>query len=123
MLVGSALLFVAACESHEVVLAVPTTGVTVTPNESALHALSTARCEHAAACGRIGAGQQFATEPVCRAAANLDERSSIGLDACPFGVETSDLDRCVQAVRAQPCADAMRTLASVRQCHRMIMCR
>jgi hypothetical protein len=123
----SAMLFaaavVAACETHEEVLAVPTTGVDIMPNETAIRVLTGERCRREAACGRVGPGRQLDTESTCEAAAELDERSSIGLDACPFGVGADQLRQCLAAVRAQPCDHPMRSLSDIFPCRRMEMCR
>jgi hypothetical protein len=114
---------VAACTSHEEILAVPTTGADLLPNETAIHVLSGERCRHEAACERVGPGRAWAKESDCRVAAELDERTSIGLDECPFGVEPGGLNRCIAAVRGQSCGVPMLTLASVVGCRRTELCR
>ena len=112
------------CAHHEAeVLDVPmTTGATLVPNESAVRMLSTTRCAYEQACGHVGEGERFVDTAECMKAAELDERTAIGLDACPFGVDGERLDRCAAAVRAHPCDSPITTVDHLAQCRRSDLC-
>ncbi len=122
--IAGAALSVLGCAHHEAeVLDVPmTTGATLVPNESAIRILTAARCGYEEACGHVGDGKRFATPAECSKAADLDERTAIGLDACPFGVDGDRLDRCAAAVRAQPCNSVIVTVDHIAECRRSDLC-
>ena len=108
---------------HGEVLTVETTSARCAPNDAAIRLLSNARCTHAAQCGIVGPDAPFGTLGDCKLAADLDERSAIGVDACAFGVSQSQLDKCMTAIRERPCASAMPSLADVSGCGHLVLCR
>ena len=123
MLALAALAAACASSREPKPLGVPTTAAVYAPNEPAIRVLTRARCAHESICGRIGPGKEFATEAACDMATDLDERSSVGIDACPFGVDQDQLERCVATVRRQMCRDPIRALEDVADCRRFEMCR
>jgi hypothetical protein len=118
---------VSACASaprhKDEVLALPLTSATSIPNDDAIRLLARSRCKHEAECGHIGSGAQFPTLEACADTAILDERSSVGLDACPYGVAEERLDRCARTIDALPCSSRMTALTDVTGCTRMELCR
>lgn len=123
MIAGMALL-APACAHHEAeVLDVPTTtGATIVPNESAVSMLTSTRCAYEQVCGHVGADRRFGDAAECSKTAELDVRGSIGLDACPFGVDGDALRRCTDALRAHPCEFPVSTVAHIAQCQRSELC-
>jgi len=118
---------VSACASaprhRDEVLALPLTNATSIPNDHAIRLLARARCRHESECGHVGAHARFETFDACADAAILDERSSVGLDACPYGVVEERLDRCGRAIDELACSSRMSALSDVSGCGRMELCR
>jgi hypothetical protein len=95
---------------------------TIVPNESAVGMLSSTRCAYEQTCGHVGTGMRFANAQECSNTADLDVRSAIGLDACPFGVDGDALRRCTDALRAHPCEFPISTVDHIAQCRRSELC-
>ncbi len=113
----------ASSERQNGVLTVETTGARYAPNDAAIRLLSQQRCTHEAQCGHVGPGAAFDSVASCTAATDLDERSSVGVDACPYGVDQPQLDKCLAAIRARACSNPMPALADVMGCGHLILCR
>lgn len=125
--VAACALVVVACASSQEpkgeIVSVETTSASFTPSDSAIRLLSQQRCTHEAQCGRVGPDGPFTTMERCALATSLDERASIGLDACPYGVDPTRLRTCLDAIRARRCEEPMRALADVRGCDHFVLCR
>ena len=125
--VAACALVVVACASSQEpkgeIVTVETTSANYTPRDAAIRRLSKQRCTHEAQCGGVGPDGPFTTMGRCEVATALDERASIGLDACPYGVSTTRLRACLDAIRTRRCDEPMRALADVPGCGHFVLCR
>ena len=91
-----------------------TSGVegTVLPNESAIEQIATKRCAQLAACPNRAAAPVTNGED-CMNATRMSARTELGAAACPSGIDSNQLDRCLAAMDALPCSS--RNVASLSQ--------
>jgi len=84
--------------------------------------ITTARCDREARCGNIGAGSRYSDSEACRARVRMDWTTELSAFECPGGIETDELDECLQAIRTEDCANPFDTLSRVVACRSGDIC-
>jgi hypothetical protein len=84
--------------------------------------LSNARCDQEVGCKNIGPGQKFVSRSIC-----MDQvRGSIGNElnayACPRGLDSDAVDRCMAAIKSEECNHPFDTLTRYDKCRTTALC-
>ena len=121
-LAGTGLLI--ACGGTKPEPVVSGTGVTSaqTVDSAVVSKLSAARCDREQSCKNVGPGQNYVSRDVC-----LDQmRGSLANDLnaydCPRGIDESQLDRCMAAIRSEECSHPLDTISRMEKCRTGALC-
>jgi hypothetical protein len=82
-----------------------------------------ARCDLEARCDNIGKGRQFVSRDVCTSELRTQWSDELNLAECPGGVDTEELNECLQEIRNEDCNDPFDTLGRVAACRSSDLCR
>jgi hypothetical protein len=80
------------------------------------------RCDQEQKCEHIGDGRKFATRDICQKQLRSDTTGSLNAQSCPHGLDPSAVDRCVGAIKAEPCSLSIDTLTRIADCRSSAMC-
>ena len=85
--------------------------------------LVAARCGRETACNNVGPGKHYVDPDLC--ARDLSNRISMELKPsnCPFGVDASALENCIDAIRNESCTNAVETVERLATCRTSEMCK
>lgn len=124
-LVSAALaaMLVVACRRGGETSTTTTTGADVMANDTAVLQLTNARCDREVACNDVGAGQKFADRDACMRELKYQAEASIRADACPNGVLTRNVSKCIESIRNERCGTSIDTLDRVSSCRRSELCK
>ena len=116
---------VAACAHEQTPVAQTTTTAATLPTtaDAAIALLARQRCSHEAMCGHVGPAGRFASAEACDVATRKEERQSIGIAACPLGLDPDQLRMCLATLEAMPCSAAIPTVGEIADCRAFEMCR
>ncbi|AKU94292.1 hypothetical protein AKJ09_00956 [Labilithrix luteola] len=100
------------------------TGARIVPvsNEMAVDKLVVARCEREAACNNIGADKHYATREVCTGEVRAKTGSELRASDCPGGVDSKQLDTCVDSIRKESCDNPIDSIARLMSCRSSDLC-
>jgi hypothetical protein len=91
-------------------------------NDIAVERVVAARCARETACNNIGSDKHFTDYDVC--ARQL--RTKIGEDLkpseCPEGIDTKELDECLDSIRTESCNNPIDTISRLAACRTSDMC-
>jgi len=91
-------------------------------NETAIERIVAARCARETACNNIGSDKHFTNHDVCA----RELRSKIGEDLkgteCPRGIDTKELDECMESIRTESCNNPIDTISRLAACRTSDMC-
>jgi hypothetical protein len=100
------------------------TGVTSaqTADSAVVSKLSAARCDREQSCKNVGPNQKYVSRDVC-----LDQmRGSLANDLnayeCPRGIDESQLERCMAAIRSEECSHPLDTISRMEKCRTGALC-
>jgi len=87
-----------------------------TETGSAVESITEARCARESRCDNIGADKKYSTMEDCSARIHDDWRGDLDARSCPAGVNDSELDECLNEIRAEECSSPFDTLERVAAC-------
>lgn len=83
---------------------------------SATDSIAEARCARESTCNNIGADKKFSSNDDCMARIREDWRDDLNSRECPGGINQSELNECLTAIRNEECSSPFDTLSRVAEC-------
>lgn len=83
---------------------------------SATESIAEARCARESRCDNIGADKKFSSMEDCIARVREDWREELSARECPGGINETQLNECLGAVREEECSNPFDTLERVTAC-------
>lgn len=83
---------------------------------SATNSIAEARCARESRCDNIGADKKFSSMEDCITRIREDWREELSSRECPGGINETQLNECLAAVRAEECSNPFDTLERVAAC-------
>ena len=91
-------------------------------NQLAVERIVAARCQRETACNNIGSDKHFTSFDLC----SRELRSKVGDDLkaseCPRGIDTKELDECMESIRTESCNNPIDTISRLAACRTGDMC-
>jgi hypothetical protein len=103
----------------------PDTGVTEAQNQAdtrVVDQIATARCDHEAKCGNIGAGKKYERRELCTDEMRGKTAPDLTAYKCPLGIDRPQLDACFKQLREQSCSFSLTHLFSANDCSESALC-
>jgi Family of unknown function (DUF6184) len=88
-----------------------------------VHEISTARCEREQTCGNVGAGKTYESTDQCVTKLDADGYADLNSADCKAGIDRTQLDKCLSAIKAEECNSPMDSLERVVDCRSTALCR
>ena len=106
----------------------PAAGTTADPatrteTMNAINDISVARCDREARCGDVGPEKTFESRDQCIAKLNEAGYADLDADACPSGIDSHELGRCLSEIDAERCGAPLDTLERLLACRSAALCR
>jgi hypothetical protein len=89
---------------------------------SAVESISEARCARESRCENIGPDKHYSSMEDCVARVREDWRDDLDARACPSGVNQTQLNECLSAIRQEDCSSPFDTLERVAACTASQIC-
>ena len=89
---------------------------------SAVESISEARCARESRCENIGSDKRYSSMEDCVIRVREDWRDDLDARACPSGVNESQLNECLSAIRQEDCSSPFDTLERVAACTASQIC-
>jgi hypothetical protein len=121
---GAAALMLAACGSNQSAPETAAARAEASASEggSAVESISEARCARESRCENIGPDKRYSSMEDCVARVREDWRDDLDARACPSGVNESQLNECLGAIRQEECSSPFDTLERVAACTASQIC-
>ncbi|KYF92916.1 hypothetical protein BE17_12295 [Sorangium cellulosum] len=121
-------LLVAACDREERALGTthPSDGPQVEPRmavASAVDSIVAARCDREARCNNVGQGREYASKDACATRIRAEWRDELNFAECPGGIDSKELNECLQEIRNDDCNNPFDTLGRIVACRSSDLCR
>ena len=87
-----------------------------TETRSATESIAEARCAREQTCENIGADKKYSSSDDCLARIREDWREDLNAPECPGGVNESELNECLTAIRNEDCSSPFDTLSRLAEC-------
>jgi hypothetical protein len=88
----------------------------VAEGASATDSIAEARCARESRCDNIGADKKFSSMEDCITRIREDWREELSTRECPGGINETQLNECLAAVRSEECSNPFDTLERVAAC-------
>jgi hypothetical protein len=113
-----------ACGGSNQAPAVSGTGVTSaqTADSAIVSKLAAARCDREQTCDDVGAGKKYVSRDVCMDQMRGSLANDLNAYDCPRGIDESQLDRCMTAIRSEECSHPLDTLSRMEKCRTGALC-
>lgn len=82
----------------------------------AVRSIAKARCDREERCSNIGADKSYASVDACETKIRAEWADDLNKYECPKGVDQTELDQCLNDIRAEDCNSPFDTLARVAEC-------
>jgi hypothetical protein len=89
---------------------------------SARESISDARCTREEGCGNIGESKKYSSREDCLSRIRADWKDDLNARECPNGVNQSELDECLKAIRTEDCGNPFDTLNRLAACTKNQIC-
>lgn len=83
---------------------------------SAVESIAEARCARESRCENIGGDKRYSSMEDCVARVREDWKNDLDARACPSGVNETQLNECLGAIRSEECSSPFDTLERVTAC-------
>lgn len=128
VLAAGAALLVSACDREERALGTtrPPDGTQVearVATASAVDSIVQARCDREARCNNIGPDRTFASNEACSSRVRAEWRDELNLAECPGGIDSKELNECLQEIRNDDCNNPFDTLGRIVACRSSDLCK
>ena len=91
-------------------------------NDAAINAIANARCDREVACKMVGPNQAYETREACVIDLASRGRNDLSTSECPSGVSSSELEKCVGAIRGDKCGTPIDTATHLASCRATSLC-
>jgi hypothetical protein len=127
MIFGITLLLAAGCHKNEVDRSAETAPVATTNTASpsaasAQESIAEARCAREQGCGNVGENKKYSSREDCLSRIRADWKDDLNARECPNGVNRSQLDECLTAIKGEDCGNPFDTLSRVAACTKNQIC-
>jgi hypothetical protein len=114
----------AACSSHQRAPETAAVQAEARASEggSAVESISEARCARESRCENIGPDKRYSSMEDCVSRVREDWREDLDARACPSGVNETQLNECLNAIRQEECSSPFDTLERVAACTASQIC-
>lgn len=89
---------------------------------SAVESIAEARCARESRCENIGADKRYSSMEDCVLRVREDWRDDLDARSCPSGVNETQLNECLGAIRQEECSSPFDTLERVAACTASQIC-
>jgi hypothetical protein len=103
----------------------PATGTNATVSGTAASAgesIAEARCAREQVCGNTGDNKKYSSQQDCLARIRADWKDDLNARECPNGVNQTQLNECLKAIRDEDCGNPFDTLGRVAACTKSQIC-
>jgi hypothetical protein len=84
--------------------------------------LSAARCDQEQSCKNIGPGEKYVSRSVCTEQIRGSIANDLNGFACPRGINSDALNRCIEAIKSEECSHPFDTLTRQDKCRTGGLC-
>ena len=98
------------------------TGASWVANDAAIDRIVAARCARELTCKNVGAGRPFASDQVCAREIGKRLGAELGAEECPAGIDGTELDGCLAAIRGESCVSPIDAIARLAACRVGALC-
>ena len=88
----------------------------------AADSIAEARCAREQRCENVGDGKKYSSQTDCMARIRSDWKDDLNARECPGGVNQTELNECIGAIRAEECSSPFDTLDRVTECTAAAIC-
>lgn len=92
-------------------------------NGSAIDQIVGARCNRESACNNVGADKRFVSRDVCVQKLRADMKDDLNAQDCPGGIDSVELNECLQSIRTENCSNPIDTVSRLAACRTSDMCK
>ena len=92
-------------------------------NESAVSAITVARCDREERCDNVGNGKKYSSKSDCMTKTRADWRDDLNARKCPQRIVSSQLASCVDQIKSESCGNPVEKLESVLACRTVDLCK
>ncbi len=85
--------------------------------------LTRARCEAEQRCGKIGSGKNYSSMDACMKQVGSEWQEELNERECPNGIDSKELNECVEEIRGQDCGEAFGALERITACRSSDLCK
>lgn len=89
---------------------------------SAAESIAEARCAREQRCDNVGSDKKYSSHGDCMARIRDDWKDDLNARECPGGVNQTELQECLGAIRGEECNSPFDTLDRVSQCTAAAIC-
>jgi hypothetical protein len=90
--------------------------------ESAIDRIAAAHCERDVECEKVRMRDQPRSLEVCRGVVKSELTQKLDADACPRGVDSTKVARCVAAITGAGCLNPVGDLTEIEDCRPSRLC-
>ncbi|WP_437746711.1 DUF6184 family natural product biosynthesis lipoprotein [Sorangium sp. So ce302] len=128
VLAAAATLLATGCDREERALGTtrPPEGPQALPRTavaSAVDSIVAARCDREARCNNVGQGREYASKDACAIRIRAEWRDELNFAECPGGIDSKELNECLQEIRNDDCNNPFDTLGRIVACRSSDLCR
>lgn len=89
---------------------------------SASRSIAEARCAREIRCDNVGPDEKYSSSEDCLARVSNDWKDDLNARECPGGVDQTQFQQCLTAIRAEECSSPLDTLERVTECTASAIC-
>jgi hypothetical protein len=90
---------------------------------NAINEISVARCDREVRCDGVGPEKTYETRDQCIAKLNEAGYEDLDAEACPAGIDSSELGKCLSEIHAERCGAPLDSLERLVACRSPKLCR
>lgn len=118
---------VAACGHSYSQAGAPTTttgspAASAPASDKAVERISSARCDREMRCGNVGAGKSYVNQDGCLTEVKGKTMNDLTNSACPRGIDTMQLDKCLADIKGERCENVLDALSRLSNCRTGALC-
>ncbi len=91
-------------------------------NSNAIERIVQARCAREMACKNVGVDKRFTSNDVCNKEIRNDMRDDLNAKDCPYGVDSKELNECLESIQKESCGNPLESIARLAACRTGDMC-
>jgi hypothetical protein len=91
-------------------------------NPASIDAIALARCDREQRCGNLGDGKKFSNREACLNDIRSQGDDTLTTSACPGGIDTMRLERCLDAIRGERCDNPLDLMSRLNACRTDELC-